>query len=152
MKGIAYIKDMETWKNGFSFFTEIDIRFSETDMFGHVNNVSAFIYFEQARTEYMKEKGLFANFKNPTSVPVVADLQCDYLRQIYFGQTIKLFVKTDSIGKSSLELHYMAVNQEGDICLTGRGRMVNVDPVTGNPVPLSSEIKQRLKDEAEVRN
>lgn len=139
MKHISYIEDFKSWKEEFTFFIDISIRFSETDMFGHVNNVSPFIYFEEARTEYMKEKGLFTDLKNPTSVPVVADLQCDYHQQIYFGEKIKMYVKPNTIGKTSLDFHYMAINEAGAVCLTGRGRIVNVDPKTGSPTPLPKE-------------
>src|SRR5690625_864530 len=103
MQHIAYIEDFETWKEEFSFSVDIDIRFSETDMFGHVSNVSPFIYFEEALIEFMNSKGLFNKLDNPSSVPVVADLQCDYHKQIFFGETIKLFVKTTSVGKSSMD-------------------------------------------------
>ncbi len=144
MKHISYIEDFTKWKEEFSFSIDISVRFSETDMFGHVNNVSSFIYFEEARTEYMKEKGIFTDLNNPVSVPVVADLQCDYHQQIFFGESITLFVKANSIGKSSMDLHYMAINQANEVCLTGRGRIVNVDPKTGKPVALPEDTKVLL--------
>src|SRR5690625_5984699 len=81
LKSIAYIDDLEQWKEGFSLYIPVNIRFSETDMFGHVNNVSPFIYFEEARIEYLKSLGFFMqnneNEGNEGS-PLVADLQCDY--------------------------------------------------------------------------
>src|SRR5690625_724056 len=144
MQHISYIEDFKQWKEEFSFYVNITIRFSETDMFGHVNNVSPFIYFEEARIKYMKYLGLFTNLTNPESVPVVADLQCDYHRQIFFGETIKLYVKINSIGNSSLDLHYLAINESDEVCLTGRGRLVNVNPKTGKPMNLSESIKQKL--------
>ncbi|MGX1763068.1 hypothetical protein ACWIG5_40310, partial [Streptomyces lydicus] len=30
----------QEWKTSFSFFNEVSVRFSETDMFGHMNNVT----------------------------------------------------------------------------------------------------------------
>lgn len=144
MQHISYIEDFKQWKEEFSFYVNISIRFSETDMFGHVNNVSPFIYFEEARIKYMKYLGLFTNLTNPESVPVVADLQCDYHRQIFFGETIKLYVKINSIGNSSLDLHYLAINESDEVCLTGRGRLVNVNPKTGKPMNLSESVKQKL--------
>jgi len=144
MQHISYIEDFKQWKEEFSFYVNITIRFSETDMFGHVNNVSPFIYFEEARIKYMKHLGFFTNLTNPESVPVVADLQCDYHRQIFFGETIKLYVKINSIGNSSLDLHYLAINESDEVCLTGRGRLVNVNPKTGKPMNLSESIKQKL--------
>lgn len=146
MEHVSYIKDFYRWKQEFSFYTSIRVRFSETDMFGHVNNVSAFIYFEQARIDFFKEKDLFLDFKEPSTkgVPVVADLQCDFHRQIFFDETIKLYVKANNIGKTSIDLHYMAVNSEEKICLTGRGRIVYMNRRTGKPMELTAEIKEKL--------
>lgn len=144
MRNIAYIEDFETWRNEFSFSTEIPIRFSETDMFGHVNNVSPFIYFEQARIEFMTATGIFDGIVAQDNIPIVADLQCDYIAQMYFGDTLTIYVKANSVGNSSVDIHYLGVNQKDDICLTGRGRLVNVAAKTGKPVPLTEEQKNLI--------
>lgn len=146
MNGITYVEDFAKWKKEFTFYVPIRVRFSETDMFGHVNNVSAFIYFEQARIDFFKDRGLFMNFNEPdvTGVPVVADLQCDFHKQMFFDDEIKLYVKANSVGRTSVDIHYMAVNERDDICLTGRGRIVYINRHTGKPMPLTDEMKQRL--------
>lgn len=144
MKTVAYVDDMEKWQTEFSFFTPIKVRFSETDMFGHVNNVSPFIYFEQARIEFLQSVGLFENTNNDDGMPIVADLQCDYHKQMFFDETINLYVKANHIGNTSLDVHYMALNQDDELCLTGRGRMVYINPETGKPVPLSESMKEKL--------
>lgn len=144
MRKISYINDFQSWKDDFRFSIDIQIRFSETDMFGHVNNISPFIYFEQARIEFFKRFGLFTLDRSET-IPVVADLQCDYLQQIYFGETIEVFVKAASVGNSSIDIHYMVLKkEEGTVCLTGRGRLVNVDRKTGKSVPFSESKKNKL--------
>src|SRR5690625_1812768 len=147
MKSVSYIENMETWREGFSFYIPIKIRFSETDMFGHVNNVSPFIYFEEARIEFLKSIGLFEDPKQGNGVPVVADLQCDYHQQIYFNDKIELYVKVSQIGNTSLDIHYMALNQKNEICLTGRDSMVYIDPTTGNRITLRESMKKRLTEE-----
>ena len=146
MKKIDYIHDFKEWQQTFTFSIPVTVRFSETDMFGHMNNVSPFIYFEQARIEFMKEAGMLLNNTNdPGTVPVVGDLQCNYLKQLYFDDKIHVYVKADSIGTTSTDLHYMIVNEYQDICLTGRGRLVFIDPGTGKPVPLNTDMKEKLQ-------
>lgn len=144
MKSITYITDLEKWRDEFSFYTTIQVRFSETDMFGHVNNVSPFIYFEEARIEFLKEKGLLVDSFNDKKIPIVSDLQCDYHKPLFFNDQIKMYVKVNEIGKTSLDLHYMDVNEAQDICLTGRGRLVYVDPKTGKSVILTNSMKAAL--------
>ena len=113
-------------------------------MFGHVNNVSPFIYFEEARIEFLKTIGLFDDPNDDEGMPIVADLQCDYLQQMFFGEKINLYVKVDHVGNTSLDVHYMALNEKGEISLTGRGRMVYIHPGTGKPIQITDEIKQAL--------
>ncbi|MFD1171372.1 acyl-CoA thioesterase [Oceanobacillus picturae] len=144
MKTISYIENLEEWRSSFSFSTPIKIRFSETDMFGHVNNVSPFIYFEQARIEFLKSVGLFnTKSEKDTGIPVVADLQCDYLQQMYFNENLTMYVKANHVGNTSIDIHYMGV-VDGKVALTGRGRLVYVHPKTGKPMPISEEIKKEL--------
>lgn len=143
MRKISYIEDFTKWKEEFSFSIPIRIRFSETDMFGHVNNVSPFIYFEEARIEFLKSVGLFADTEMD-GIPIVADLQCDYLRQLFFEDKLQIYVKASHIGNTSFDVHYMGVNQEEDVCLTGRGRIVYINAATGKPLPLGDDVREKL--------
>src|SRR5699024_7339990 len=97
LKSISYIDDMEQWRSEFTFSIPIQVRFSETDMFGHVNNVSPFIYFEEARIEFLKAAGLFGDASAGEGMPIVADLQCDYHKQMFFNDSIHLFVKVNHV-------------------------------------------------------
>jgi acyl-CoA thioester hydrolase len=144
MKNISYIENLVEWKNEFLFSIPIRIRFSETDMFGHVNNVSPFIYFEEARIEYLKSVGLFNDTTHLDGIPIVADLQCDYLKQLFFQDRLELYVKATHVGNSSFDIHYMGLNQHDEICITGRGRIVYINPSTGKPIALSEAIKEKL--------
>ncbi|HEX6594571.1 MAG TPA: thioesterase family protein [Bacillota bacterium] len=143
MKEISYIKDFDQWRSSFSFSTRVRIRFSETDLFGHMNNVSTFIYFEEARIEFLKSMGLFGN-DYESGIPIVADLQCDYLTQVFFDEQISVFVKAADVGTTSFDLHYMAVNEREEICFTGRGRLVFIEPKSGKPIPLPQSMKRKL--------
>ncbi|WP_047985019.1 acyl-CoA thioesterase [Ornithinibacillus californiensis] len=144
MRKINYIEDFDIWKKEFSFSIPIRIRFSETDMFGHVNNVSPFIYFEEARIEYLKSVGLFDDGSSSEGIPIVADLQCDYLRQVYFQDSLQVYVKATHVGNTSFDIHYMGLNQDGEVCITGRGRIVYINATSGKPLPLSDDIKGKL--------
>src|SRR5699024_10095369 len=130
-------------KSEFSFSTDIKIRFSDTDMFGHVNNVSPFIYFEEARTDYFNSLE-YSLDDSSGSIPIVADLQCDYHKVSYFGDYLKVCIKVATAGTSSIDIHYLGVNEKEEICLTGRGALVNVNPATKKAAPLSEELKKKM--------
>ncbi|OCA91314.1 hypothetical protein A8F94_05495 [Bacillus sp. FJAT-27225] len=146
MSRIGYIEDIEEWKNGFHFSYPVKVRFSETDMFGHLNNTVPFTYFELARIEFFKNIGFMQDWVRPgnETIPVVADLQCDFLKQVYFDEPIDIFVKANKIGTSSVDIHYMGKTGKGDICFTGRGTMVQISKKTGKGVPWTDEMKKLL--------
>lgn len=146
MKKIPYIGDFKTWLEEFEFYITVRVRFSETDMFGHVNNTVPFIYFEQARIEFLKEIGVLFDLTNPEPeyIPVIADLQCDFLEQMYFDDEIKVYVKVDRIGNSSVDIHYMATRKDGSVCLTGRSALVKIGRKTGKSVPWTEEEREKL--------
>ncbi|WP_301107597.1 thioesterase family protein [Sporosarcina sp.] len=139
-----YIEDLQNWESEFSFYTEIPVRFSDTDMFGHLNNTKVFVYFEDARIQYLQTltKVMEKAEQNPDMIPVVADLQCDFVKQIFFDEKLKVYVKANSLGTTSVDLHYMGKNEKNEIVFTGRGTVVQINKRTGRPVAWSEEEKK----------
>ncbi|RFA34956.1 hypothetical protein CAI16_09520 [Virgibacillus dokdonensis] len=141
---ISYIDNLNEWSKTFSFSIPVTIRFSETDLFGHMNNTTVFIYFEQARIEFLKAAGVFDGNTNTEGIPVVSDLQCDFLKQLYFDQTIQVYVKAHHVGRSSVDIHYMVLDDKQEIALTGRGRLVYIHAKTGKPISLGESMRIAL--------
>ncbi|CAM3751320.1 acyl-CoA thioesterase [Mesobacillus zeae] len=146
MGKLDYVENFLQWENEFEFFYPVTVRFSETDMFGHLNNTVPFVYFEQARIQYFQSKGFMQDWVRPESekIPVVADLQCDYLQQIYFNENLKVYVKAARIGNSSVDLHYMAKKDDGSVCLAGRGTIVQISKKTGRGSAWTEEMKKQF--------
>ncbi|SHG86638.1 acyl-CoA thioester hydrolase, partial [Ornithinibacillus halophilus] len=48
------------------------------------------------------------------------------------------------VGNTSIDIHYLALNEKGEWCFTGRGRLVYIHPTTGKPAPLSEEMRTKL--------
>ena len=142
----AYIEDVQQWMNEFEFFVKVKVRFSETDMYGHLNNTVPFTYFEYARIEFFKSIGLMNNWtdKGKDTIPVVADLQCDYLKQVYFDEELQIYVKIASIGTSSIDIHYIAKNDKNQPVFTGRGAIVQISRNSGKSVPWTTHENQLL--------
>ncbi|TWI57040.1 acyl-CoA thioesterase [Halalkalibacter nanhaiisediminis] len=146
MKVPAYITDIQEWQKSFQFSISIRVRFSETDAFGHLNNTNAFVYFEQARTDFYKSLGFMKKWTNEQddSMVVVADMQCDYLQQIKFDEELKVQVKVHRLGRSSADLHYAAQNEKGILCLTGRGTIVQISKESGRSLAWNEEMREVL--------
>jgi len=143
---INYINDFGQWASDFKFSVPITVRFSEIDMYGILNNTVTFSYFEYARIEYLKEIGLMTAQIDPTSnaVPVIADAQCDYHKPIYYGDVIELSVKSNTVGNSSVDIHYLGKNQKDEVVFTGRGTMVQMSRETGKGFPWTEKEKSQF--------
>lgn len=142
----SYIGDFEQWKEGFAFSVPVKVRFSETDMYGHLNNTVNFAYFEYARIEFLKHIGFMSDWLDPKGekIPVVADLQCDYHKQVFFDEELSIYVKAASVGNSSVDIHYWAVDSKFDTCFTGRGTIVQINKKTGKSEQWSDKEKNIL--------
>ncbi|MDR7001443.1 acyl-CoA thioesterase FadM [Neobacillus niacini] len=94
----------------------------------------------------MKSIGFMDQWVNPESktIPVVADLQCDFLQQIFFGENLKVYVKAASVGNSSVDLHYMGKKEDGSVGFVGRGTLVQVSKTIGKGVPWTEEMRNLL--------
>jgi acyl-CoA thioester hydrolase len=145
---IDYIQpNKEEWLNKFMFETKVKVRFSETDAFGHVNNVSHIIYFEQARLDYLQEIDVLSYFMDPKcpSIIVTADIHCHYLGQIYFGEQLAIRVRTAKLGHSSIDVQYAIVQESNQkVLATGRGAVVHVDKKTGKSIPWSDKLRNQI--------
>ncbi|KAA6448694.1 thioesterase family protein [Bacillus swezeyi] len=147
MKLPEYIEEpFDSWCQSFSFFEEVSVRFSETDMFGHMNNVTPFIYFEETRISYFKHLRTMDHLADEHSrtIPVVASQQCDYFQQVMLHENLKIGVKTAAVGNASLTLHYLAKNKAGTPCFTGKAVMVQIAKDTGTPENWTNEQKAKL--------
>ncbi|KGR78733.1 acyl-CoA thioesterase [Ureibacillus manganicus] len=140
--GTKYIDNPIEWEEEFTFHIEVKVRFSETDMYGHLNNTVPFVYFEEARIEYLKHIGYY-NWasSNSEKIIVVADLQCDFLKQVYFDEILKIYVKAAHVGTSSVDIHYLAKNAEDKSVFTGRGALVQINKSTGKGAPWTEKEK-----------
>ncbi|WHY84919.1 thioesterase family protein [Neobacillus novalis] len=148
----AYIEDFHQWEREFEFHIPVTVRFSETDMFGHMNNTVPFVYFEAARIEFFQAIGLMQEWTKPESetIPVVADLQCDFLQQIFFDEKLTIYVKAQSVGNSSVDLHYLVKKEDGSAGFVGRGTMVQISKRTGRGVVWTKEMRNLLVSHKKV--
>jgi len=141
----AYIEDVQTWLADFHYFEDIKVRFCETDLFGHVNNTVPFIYFEQVRASFMEQSGLMEREVEPgvVGMPVIASLHCDYVQQAYYNDKLSVGVKIARVGRSSIDMHYVALN--GDkIIFTGTSIIVQMNKNTGKSIAFNNEQLESL--------
>lgn len=135
---------LDMWLNQFHFTTEIKVRFCETDMSGHINNTSYFVYFEQARTEYLDS----LCFYHEGVRAVTADLMCHFHGEAFFPSTLIVGVRAAKLGNKSIDLEYYVQSKaDQKLVATGRGAIVIIDRETNK----STNIPELLREKIEKR-
>jgi len=78
--------------------TDIQVRFSDTDMMGHLNNASYATFAEAARIEF------FNSIKINLSKMILANISIDFRYQAKFDQPMVVETTILAIGNSSIKL------------------------------------------------
>ncbi|WP_461790725.1 acyl-CoA thioesterase [Pedobacter sp.] len=136
--------DIEIKTDIFKYRTVIEMRFTDLDMMGHVNNAMYFTYMEIARTKYWQHT-IQWDWKK-TGV-VIGKAGINYIKPIYFGDKISIYVRTSRIGNTSFDLEYIIVktiNGEEVICSKGKTVCVVYDYATKSPISIPERERNKM--------
>jgi acyl-CoA thioester hydrolase len=93
----------------FKYEHPIEVRFVDTDAFGHINNATYLSYFEAARAGYYGEV-MGTPFGTGESAGertfVIAEAHVFYRAPAFFGETLLVGCRFSWTGRSSFELEY----------------------------------------------
>lgn len=88
----------------------IQIRFNDVDRYGHVNNNAYFAFYDLGKEDYLV-KVLRVNYRAADVVPVVANINADFLFPIFYGDKIVVETRISHVGQKSFTLEQRAVNE-----------------------------------------
>jgi acyl-CoA thioester hydrolase len=126
-----------------SNITRIQIRFSDVDMMGHVNNAVYLSYFETARMNFLvSEVGLKWDwFKKGI---VLRKNEIEYLEPIMLSDIVDVEVKPETIGNTSFTLEY-TIRVGDKIKCKGESRLVCFDYSEKATVPVYPEFRKAFE-------
>jgi acyl-CoA thioester hydrolase len=84
---------------------EIEVRFSDLDAFGHVNNAVFLTYVEQARIRYFDDIFPESIYSQKKSV-ILARVELDFLEPIYAYDKLVVYTWCSKIGNKSFNLEH----------------------------------------------
>jgi acyl-CoA thioester hydrolase len=127
---------------GFRHFHPIETRWMDNDVYGHVNNVTYYSYFDTAVNHYLIKQGAL-DLASSEVIGLVVETQCRYFSPVAFPDRIEVGVRVASIGTSSVR-YELAIFREGQDSAAAQGHFVHVyvDRASNRPVPLP-EVYQR---------
>jgi len=131
-------------RSGKIFSTNIDVRFSDLDALGHVNNAVFFTYFEEGRKKFSQK---YFEVSNPSDFRfIMAHTRCDYLKPVLFVDKVTLHMWVKDIGTKSFTFEYKLVHQSDPSIVYATGESVQVcyDYTKNKSIVVSDEIREKL--------
>jgi acyl-CoA thioester hydrolase len=118
--------------------TRLDVRLGDLDPFGHVNNAVIASYVEQGRVLYLRD--VIGTGADPVSMPfILAMLKIDYLSQVMFSDEVEVGSRVDWIGRSSIGMSHLLVNQDSRELARSDSVLVAFDYTAEKPMRVPDE-------------
>jgi acyl-CoA thioester hydrolase len=125
----------------------IHIRYMDIDSMQHVNNARYLNYLEEARIAYSQE--VLNLYHDLTTLNVVvARIEIDFKKPLFFGQCAEIYTRVARLGNKSFQFESLIVVQEkgrSEIAARALQTIVAFDPGTQSSVPVPEEIKEKIK-------
>ena len=122
----------------------IQIRFSDVDVVGHVNNIVYFAFYDTGKAAFMTEL-LGKQITWDKVETVVANVDCAFIAPIFYGESIEVLTTCISIHDKSFKLLQMLRNSStGEVKSICETVMVSFDPVTQRAANLRKEWRDVL--------
>ena len=116
------------------------------DSIGHVNNAIYFRYIESGRIAYFRaieatpERGLFDG-----EGPILADIQCSFIGQLRYPDTIDIGTRTSRIGTKSFDVEAgIFIQGEDTPAATSKGVVVWFDYENQRTAVIPDELRDRI--------
>jgi acyl-CoA thioester hydrolase len=108
----------------YKVFYPITTRWSDNDIYGHVNNVVYYSYFDTAANRYLIEEGGL-DISDAGIVGYVVNSGCEYHAPITYPESLEAGVRVDRLGNSSVQ-YGIAIFKAGEQDAAAHGHFVHV--------------------------
>jgi acyl-CoA thioester hydrolase len=133
----------DTTRESYRHWTDVTLRYGDTDRQGHINNAVYCTMFESGRCHFLFDK-YGENVAGEGKSFVIAKLALDYLQEMNFPGTVEVGSRILSISRSSFSVGQGAFMNE--TCYsTAESVIVLIDQETKRSTPLTASLKEKLR-------
>jgi acyl-CoA thioester hydrolase len=129
----------------FPHLLDIATRWMDNDVYGHVNNVVYYAFFDTVVARYLIDNGAL-DIENGKVIGLVVETKCNYFKPIAFPNTVRAGLRVAHMGNSSVR-YEIALFRGDDADAAAQGHFVHVyvDRATNKPVTLPEVLRQALE-------
>lgn len=125
-------------------YTTIQTRWQDNDVFGHVNNVVYYAWFDTAVNGWLIDRGLLDPAAS-SIIGLVVETGCSYAESVAFPEPVSIGIAVDRLGSSSVRYRIGVFREHGDLAIAqGHFTHVYVDRASQRPVPIPDAIRAAM--------
>jgi acyl-CoA thioester hydrolase len=129
----------------YAAFSPITTRWMDNDVYGHINNVVYYSFFDTAVNGLLIAAGVL-DIHGGGVIGLVVETHCNYFAPIAFPQAVTAGVRVAQLGRSSVRYEIGLFADDAPECAAaGHFIHVYVDRATRRPVPLPEPLQAVLR-------
>ena len=133
-----------TTRSDYKKLTPIQTRWNDNDVYGHVNNVVYYAYFDTIINEVLIHEGKL-DIHSGEAIGLCVESQCKYLAPASYPDRLEGALRIAKLGRSSIVYELAIFKADGEEPLAeGRFVHVFVDRETRRPTDLPPEVRAAL--------
>lgn len=131
-------------REAYAHFSTITTRWMDNDVYGHVNNVTYYSYFDTAVNRYLIEAGVL-DIHEGEVIGLVIETHCNYFAPLAFPRNVEAGIRVAHVGKSSVR-YEIGLFEAGEPLSAACGHFVHVyvDRQERRPTTLPDSFLQAL--------
>ena len=132
-------------RDAYRAFRQITTRWMDNDVYGHVNNVVYYSYFDPAVKQYLMEAGVL-DYAAGEVIGLVVETSCRYAAPLSFPDLVSAGIRVARIGRSSVRYEIgLFRGEEAAAAAEGHFVHVYVDRRTRRPVALPDAFRRAVE-------
>ncbi len=129
----------------FTHFETMATRWMDNDVYGHVNNVVHYSFFDSAVNRMLIQRGVL-DIHHGSVIGLVVHTQCHYFDSLSFPQHVHAGVRVAHLGRSSVRYELALFGDDAPLCAArGEFTHVYVDRTSRRPVALPDALRSALE-------
>lgn len=129
----------------FHFFVPITTRWADNDIYGHINNVVYYSFFDTAVNSYLIHHA-HLDIHQGNTIGLVVDSGCSYFAPLAYPENITAGIRVLRLGNSSVQYQVgLFKEDEQDASAQGHFVHVYVDRESRKPTHLPAPMRQALE-------
>lgn len=125
--------------------TTVQTRWMDNDLYGHVNNVTYYSYFDSVVNRYLIDPGGL-DIHGGQTIGFVVESQCRFLKAFAYPEAIEAGLRVGKLGSSSVR-YELALFGMGEEPARAEGHFVHVfvDRASQRPAPIPEPLRAALQ-------